>query len=360
MIKGPVTAIFRAEASAEFGLGHMMRCLALAEELSPDSPSVFVLTNHAAREKATAPLAEKGWIIHALPSGADGADDAGNTVAIAQEVGAGVVVTDLCHRGNLAAPWHLAEYHRELRKAGAPFILSIEDCRMDSFSSDMAVVPYDCDGCDLDQALSDGCRMLAGLRYYVARREFSAAACQGRDIRTVGRRVMVSIGGGDPTGLTAKVTRALFPLVGDGIEARIFIGNAMSDSLADETAAICGESSRLEARPFTDRLADELMWADLAIIGEGLVRFEAAITGTPSLTISQLDHDSDVLRDFFDKGTTRYIGRGEKVTETEIAQQVTRLLNDAAARRAQSAAGKALLDGGGALRIAEAVLPLLH
>lgn len=345
-------ALFRAEASAGDGLGHMVRCLGMAEGMLLDGPPAFALRTQPGWREATGPLADAGWNVHELDPDLSDEDDAGATAALARQLKSDLVITDLCHQKFLEDPERLARYHTKLRQEGAPFVLSIEDCRMTRFTSNAAIIPYDCPPGQAQRETANGCRLYEGLEYYICRKEFTEAARAPREIHFPARHILVSVGGGDPTGLTIKIAKAIMSLGDQSLEFRIFLGLGADDKVHAATAGHPGA----EVRPYTDDMAGEMLWADLLITGEGLTRFEAALTGTPSLTISQFEHDSDVLKYFYGRGTTRYAGAGDALSVSDLASLIQSLLDDKDARAEQSRTGKEILDGRGMERIAAEIL----
>ena len=94
-----------------------------------------------------------------------------------------------------------------------------------------------------------------------------------------------------------------------------------------------------------------MLWSDLAITGGGLTKYETAVTGTPSVIISQVAHQAELAKEFEREGTALHLGLGSKVGEEDIAQAVERLLRDDALRAEMSKRGKRLVDGKGIERI---------
>lgn len=348
--------VFRADASQILGIGHMMRCLSFAESLPVSVAPFLVMRNSADWGKVTEPLIAKGWGIHPLPADVEDKTDAMETARLTQEIGARLLVTDLCHRETLKDPMRLVRYHRALRAYGAPFVLSIEDSRMIGFTSNVAVIWNSGNKHELTGAALDDCRVMVGLRYFICHPQIAAAGRGKRAIREEASRVLVSIGGSDPKGITAKVARALASLPDITVEAKIVLGTAATSELWQKVEKACDSASGLTSLKFTDSMATLLQWADIAITGEGLVKYEAAITGTPSLMISQFDHDSQPIREFIQLGCARYLGSGDKLSEADIADAVTELLTDSVGRAALSRAGKTAVDGRGMERIFSEVL----
>jgi UDP-2,4-diacetamido-2,4,6-trideoxy-beta-L-altropyranose hydrolase len=341
-----IRVLFRAEASNTLGLGHLMRCLALASSMPASWARCLVMM--ARPSESVLSVIPEDWHVVSLPVDARPKDDARLTAAAATRLNANIVVTDLCHQDMLKEPNALAAYHGQLRANMAARLISIGDCRVPRYASDLAIVPYDCPG---PAGFDEDERILTGLNYYICRPEFAEAAAADREIGGEGCRILVCIGGSDPLGATAMVAKALSGEGFDGVEARLIVGAGASDGLFAEVKEICRGREGLSVRRHAENICADLCWADLAVLGEGLTKFEAALVGTPSLIISQFDHDSEVVRRFYAYGTAKYAGRVDELTAADIAREILTLLDDADARRTQSLAGRKLLDGHGAQRI---------
>src|SRR5207253_8760902 len=102
-------------------------------------------------------------------------------------------------------------------------------------------------------------------------------------------------------------------------------------------------------------LADELRRCDLAVIGEGAVKYEAAATATPAIILARPGQTPPHEVYFAEVGSARFLGRADGLSAAEIGTAVGRLLDDPAERTRVSRAGAALLDGRAGARIAEAL-----
>lgn len=276
---------------------------------------------------------------------------------VIEEVGADFIITDLCHRKTINTPGTLIAYHREVRMRSGRFVLSFEDPRMMGFASDAAVIPYPCEVDVVERSL-DGCRVLSGMSYFVLRPEFCHAPSSPREIRASADRVVVCIGGADPAGLTARLARVL---AGTGLSVRFVLGFGAGRETIAEVEAVCTASPEcLQLIVASNDLAGHLRWADLAVIGEGLIKYEAAATGTPALMMSVFDHDSGPHLNFIDLGSVRYLGGAGDVTDANVIREVHGLLRDGRTRQRLATIGQSLLDGNGVERIIrDSALPLM-
>ena len=355
-IKKPQPIVFRAEVSNDYGLGHMMRCFSFVESLPIAVKPYLIAKDNINLRLFTKILIKNGWTVYSLPENVDDEKDTILTAKYVEKVESKILITDLVHHNNLRYPDNLFHYHKKLRKHGVQFILSIEDYRMLGFSSHAAIIPIPCPQIDLSKLALGDCKIYSGHEYFIFHPQFLSKRKEIGNIRKNASRVLVCIGGTDPTGLTVKVVNALDQLNDVLSEAKIVLGSGLSFHSFDDVKAICKHSSRLKLLGFSNSIAELLYWSDLAIVGEGLTKYEAAFTGTPSIMISQIDHDSLPVRDFINLGCTRYLGIGEKLSKTEIALAVDSILKDYDTRLKLSSVGKNALDGKGMARIYNRIL----
>ena len=91
----------------------------------------------------------------------------------------------------------------------------------------------------------------------------------------------------------------------------------------------------------------------------GFTKYELAATGTPAILVS-IDADHAAFHGPFERlGTARHLGVVERVSPAELARAICALLDDSAARRAMSAAGREVMNGRGAARITDALMALM-
>jgi spore coat polysaccharide biosynthesis protein SpsF len=161
-------------------------------------------------------------------------------------------------------------------------------------------------------------------------------------------RIMVSMGGADPLGLTDLMLEALRRLP-EPAQADIVIGPAFAKREA-LISRIGDMGPNFHAQTGTGNLASLFANSVLALIAFGVTAYELAALGVPALyvPISQ-DHVRSASA-FADAGMGQALPLG--VTADQIAQTVAALLKDEPRRRVMVAAGPQYIDGKGAGRIA--------
>jgi spore coat polysaccharide biosynthesis predicted glycosyltransferase SpsG len=105
-------------------------------------------------------------------------------------------------------------------------------------------------------------------------------------------------------------------------------------------------------------LDERLARATVAVLGAGMMKFEAAHLGVPAALVAVADDQPAVGEPFGRTGAAAYLGDGRTIDPGRVASEVASLLADAPRRGEMSAAGRNAIDGRGAERIAAAVLAL--
>ena len=312
-----MSVAIRADASTAIGWGHAMRCLALAQAL-PERPTFVMDDPPAAFVERAEPDAE----VVALGSGYDVA-------------GAEWVVVDGYHLGS--------DYQRALRESGARVLVIDDHAHLDSYDADIL----------LNQNLgapdyrdrAPGARLLLGPRYALLRREFRDLTPPDRPPEA--RRVLVTLGGSDPDGVTVRVVRAL-ERVERPLEVQVIAGagNPHLEALERAAADLVVDAHDMPSR---------MMWADLAVTAAGSTAWELARVGTPQITIVLADNQRPIARGLADAGLAVSLGWHADLDEETIAAAVTALVDDAGRRAELSRRGRELVDGQGALRVVAAM-----
>lgn len=349
--------VFRADASNAIGLGHLMRCWSFAESLPISIIPHLVIRESADIKQIRDFLVSKRWNICTLPPNMDWDNDARYTALFARTVRASVIVTDLGTQDSLKNPLKLAEYHTALKKYGDAFVLSIEDTRTKVFSSDAAFIYNSIGKKDTKREALNECAILEDIKYFICHPRIAEAGSKKKTIRRKASRIAVSISGSDPLGITPKVAEALAMFPPDFISAKIVAGSAMKETDRDLIKQAVKGKKNIKIVGFTDEFYRLLLWADIAVLGDGLTKFEAAVIGTPMLMITQFCDDTEpVIKDFLALRSACYIGQGTKLSPKEIFLEMQKLLNDYDTRLSLSQTGKKLLDGRGVERIYNEVL----
>lgn len=341
----PLRVLFRADASSTLGLGHLVRCLTLAD--------AFAARGHACTFAAARPepgvaglVARRGFPLRALEVDPGSEDDARATGALLSELDAAIAIVDGYgfHQrllGSLHRTGRCVGYLDDLATAALP-------CR--------CVIAPSLSARPADYEALPGRLVLAGARFELIRPEFMAARAL-RAARAEGelRRVVVVMGGADPTCETPKVLEAL-ALLPEPLEVRVVVGamNPRHEEIAAKARALGGPHA-LEVERDPASLGERFAWGDLVISAAGGTLSEACCVGVPAIAIVVADNQRRVGATFDASGLARVLGWHADVTPASIAAAVRELSRDRAARAAMVARQRAAIDGEGARRVAEAI-----
>jgi len=191
-----------------------------------------------------------------------------------------------------------------------------------------------------------------GPAYAILREQFRGRV---KEVREKPRLVLLSFGGSDPQGLTLKAARALQRLPGE-IDVLAVAGPAFSSRKVFEALVARLPRPVKLINEAGGHISELMLEADVVVGSGGMSVYEIAALGTPGIVLAQNAREERRMREFARHGTVEYLGLGTEVEEEQVASAVESLLAGADRRREMSARGRALVDGLGASRAAEAVL----
>lgn len=343
------SALFRTDGSHRLGLGHVMRSLALAQGLKKMGVEpLFVIRDY---EPSVVELVRRHQCdVKTIPQGSSFAEDASRTLDFASRHHVSLIVTDLSNSDSLA---NLAEYRRYFQtlKAAHTFMIILDELIEADFPRGLQVIPYY--GAEsINTRPRGGTRLLLGPKYFIFRQEFVEAAPVKREIRKNARNILVTMGGSDPLNLTIRVARVLKELKRTSLNLQIVIGIGYSDSVKVELESIlAGYWGDYQLIMGSDSMADLMLWSDLAITAGGLTKYETAVTGTPSVIISQSAYESEMSAKFEKGGSAIHLGLISEIGEADIAEAIKNLLKDDVLRAEMARRGRNMVDGKGIARI---------
>lgn len=332
----------RVDAGAGIGGGHLMRCLALADELARCGCVVDFVTRADERPWGEL-LRAHGHRVTRL-GGAIG--------HWAQDLAATRDALD-----GQTVDWLIVDHYsldRDWEQGMRPHVRRI-------LAFDDLARRHDCDIL-LDQNVLDekdayldwvpaGCRRLLGPRYALLRGEFAAAPA--RPAGDCVRNIVIGFGASDPTGETGKAIEGFLAADLPGAQAHVILGAA--NVYAEELRQRYGSRSRLEFHTQPERMSELLAAADLAVGAGGISTWERARLGVPSIVISVADNQASIAEKLAVRGGHCYLGRSEEVDVQRIATGLAMLARNVFLRRLFSTTSMALCDGQGARRVATAL-----
>ncbi len=158
-------------------------------------------------------------------------------------------------------------------------------------------------------------------------------------------RVLLCFGGSDPGDITARLGVAL------AADARWSLEVAAGP---DYRGAAQARGLAVLREP--PDLVELLAAADVAILGAGTMKFEAAALGTPALLVAVADDQLPVGPPFAATGAAAWAGDGRKVEPALVVELMAALALDPRRRAAMARRGPEVVPGDGARRIVAATM----
>jgi UDP-2,4-diacetamido-2,4,6-trideoxy-beta-L-altropyranose hydrolase len=335
--------LIRADASAEMGAGHLMRCIALAQALRENAWQPRFAIAHdlpAVRQR----LAEENLAASKIAAFPGGSRDAELTLDLAEETGADWTVID---GYQFDAP-----FQRQLKDTGLR-VLCIDDVASCSHYYADAVVNQNIGAANLDyDAREPYTELLLGTSYTLLRTEYLQCGKAARCVPDLARRILITLGGADNSGATEIVLRAVTELEIEGLELVVLISSRHPERRELERLAAAAAH---QARVVVDAtaIAEYMVWADLAVSAGGGTSWELAYLGVPTLMVILADNQEPSVRELARRGAVVNLGTATSLAVEMVKDSVGRICRDGAKRQRLSVTSGALVDGLGSRRIAE-------
>jgi UDP-2,4-diacetamido-2,4,6-trideoxy-beta-L-altropyranose hydrolase len=354
------TLLLRADAAVSMGAGHLMRSLSLAEAWQRERGQV-VLLSHCPFPDLQRRIRQGGmqWIALDHPE----SDPAQLAAAIRSAFG------PLLESNTAARPWVALDGYQfdfpcqqAVRETGCRLLVIDDFAHAGRYDADL-LVDQNLQADRLEYPHVEGTTLLLGSRYVLLRSEFHAWQSWQRSVPPRACRVLVTLGGSDPGNATALVIEALAsPTVAD-LEARVVVGPGNPHLPALRQAAAAA-TNRIELLTAVADMAETMAWADVAVSAAGSTCWELAFMQLPALLLPIAENQRPVARALQAAGVAENIGptrmdlplpEGEGIrgaaTPQDIAAALSRLCDDQPRRANYAAAGRRLIDGGGADRV---------
>lgn len=330
----------RCDAGPEMGVGHVLRQLALAEDVVllgsvEDAPLVDAL------------LAEHGWAM--TPVG----DDPEALLAVVRERGIDVVMLD---------GYHLpAALGCTLRAAGVPVAAMVDGEFGLHQDADLYVDQNF--GAAPDARVPADRQVLAGISYVLLRDVVRSRRRTGRRPARGGRpRVLCVFGGTD----ALRAAPTLVPLLlATGMPVEVVAVAATEDLAAELRALPYGPGQSVEVVAPVSDLPGLAAECDGAVSAAGSSIWEFFCLGLPTALVAVTDNQLVGYDQVLDAGLVAPLGllddlRRDPEAAADATDALRSFLVDSSMRAGLGERGAALVDGDGRVRVADAMLRLVR
>jgi UDP-2,4-diacetamido-2,4,6-trideoxy-beta-L-altropyranose hydrolase len=336
---GSETLVFRCDANASIGIGHVMRCLALAQAWqAAGGRAVFAA---AELPSGLMPrLSSEGLRLVHLTREPGTCGDAEATIQAASQAGAEWAVIDGDGFG--------VDFLRAVQNSGLRVLLIDDFARREFFPANLILNPnLGASERSYRQKCSDA-RLLVGPSYVPLRREFTSWKAE-RVFPEKGTKVLVTLGGSDPENLAPGIAEAISNV--DSLQVTVVAG------VGYEHWNELRQSSTPTVRMLLNHSAmPELMHdADLAIAAAGGTLWELLYTGCVVLSYARNPVQARVVNLVAQEGAAWNMGDTSEFDGSKLAAAVEKLAADRMLRQRMANAGRVLIDGRGPERVVAAI-----
>jgi UDP-2,4-diacetamido-2,4,6-trideoxy-beta-L-altropyranose hydrolase len=336
-VKDKQRIIFRTGGGRQAGYGHIRRCLSLAEAIRRlGAECLFLLDGDSViLEKV---MAEDFQVIRIRAE-----DDLAETIRLIRSCEARAIIVDA---------YNLQQDYLCCLSQTKALVVVIDDMADRELLVDLIING----SVGADQLVYRGLtktRYLLGPQFILLRQEFEQEPM--RDISAEVRRVLITVGGSDPRKVSVRLIQWVSQTL-PGVHLDVAIGPLFEISepiIPNGTGNSCTMTVHCDPKD----MRDLMLSADLAVCGGGQTTYELAATGTPAVAIRLFDNQTRNLAGLSARGILEWVG---DVRDAGLENQVIAALQDLGEnpdkRMKMSRAGRALVDGGGARRVAQEVL----
>lgn len=342
---------FRADASTVIGSGHVARCLTFADHLVDNGIDVVFLTRELPGGAADS-IERRGHTVLRLPYTGLATDYSLENIKPESEESAGVKSSEDAQQiAEALAQWgkpdllvldHYSfkqDWEEEVEIYSGP-ILTVSDSPNRQFASKFVFNHNPgVDPSEYQPLMRKGAKGLFGPEYAWIGPKFLPSL--------PGDRLLVFMGGADPTQATEKVLSACLE---SGVAAGIDVIVGSQNQRIESIRSWCAEHlSKATILTYAD-LSTVMKSTRLAIGAGGVSSLERAAMGVPTICLTIAENQIKIAQALHQAGAHHYLGPADQVTKESIAETIKVLWQDTAALERQRATGPNIIDTQGPQR----------
>lgn len=332
----------RLDAGKSIGIGHLMRCMALAEGLQreEDVSVFFICRNRISIEEPYQvvyldipyPMAEGGYAVPSIR------DEIEELAKVLSEYRIDCLIVD--HYG-------ADDNYFQCIRGAVPCLVCIDDSVNRYIPADI-MINGNIYGTEAEYG-SVPVQLLGG-KYTLLRREFTGLS--GRRLRQQIEDVYITSGGSDPLRFCERIAAALREKF-DNIRIHVIAGAGFErdyvQDLKDTGVTVHTDANMLQC----------MQDADLFISGAGSTLYELAVTGTPSISYILADNQIRIAERMW-KENCSAAGGGWEEFNSERLSAIFHNISDYETRRRMSERAQKTIHSDGALYAAAQIVSFLN
>ena len=337
--------VIRADASAEIGAGHVMRCVALAQACQDSGADVVFALAEGVRQFSER-LRSENLTVAEIKAAPGSSDDALKTIGLCREHGCSWLILDGFQFSS--------GYRESVRNAATHLLLFDDHGEFAPYRCDLVLNanPYASEA--MYPTPEPGLRFLLGPDYALLRREFLDQSLAPPETAKIARNILVTFGGSDPNNVTLLVIQALQDLGDLALRATVIVGASNPHRAVLRAAVEQFPNSRLLFD--VGNMAGLMSSSELAISAGGGTCYELAFLHVPMLLVTMAQNHERTVEAWAGRTAAVNAGWFHLLVRQSLAFQLRKIICNPALRRELATNAAALVDGQGAKRTASAML----
>lgn len=344
--KKQVNILFRCDGSHEIGMGHVVRCLALADELQENHRCNI----HFAMRKSELGINKVKESYPVLESNEKAFDYANWLKDCVKNTNAHILILDV--RDGLTR-----QDLKQIKKKTGIKVVDIDDPEDKRLEADLAFYPPVPQVKRIDWTGFTG-ELHVGWEWVILRKQFSTTPCPLPHAHcTKIPRILVTMGGSDPQGMTLKVVKALETLDED-FEAVVILGAGFQDK--KELGNLLSDCKhRFDVRENVQNMAELMAQSDLAVASFGVTAYELAAMGVPAIYLCLTEDHAESASAFVEAGMAISLGVFAHLSAEMITGRISAILSDKSLLSKLTDNARKYIDGQGVARISRLMVERL-
>ncbi|NMM61473.1 UDP-2,4-diacetamido-2,4,6-trideoxy-beta-L-altropyranose hydrolase [Clostridium sp. P21] len=334
----------RADGGSKIGMGHIMRTLVLAKELS-ENHQVFYICLSSERTVHNFLNINSLNIIDILNkdkyrNGIEKIINEGFKVKLIREkfiiedlkkIEADLLITD---------SYNVDEGYFNKTKKIFSKTAYIDDLNLYHFNVDF-LINQNVNALDFNYSVNSFTKLLLGPKYIMLREEF--IGCERRNINRKVKDIMITMGGADSNGITKKILTWIYSMP---YKFHVVIGPSFTN--VELLKAFENKNVKLY---FKANMKEIMLKCDLAICACGSTLYELASLGIPALGIILADNQEAVAQKLNSMKIIKNLGWCSNLTKDYLIDMIENLCRDYNLRLYMSQNASSMIDGYGVQRL---------
>jgi len=225
------------------------------------------------------------------------------------------VIMDISHTENIKN--NKINLIQNLYKERNIHIISFDDPRH-KINSDISIIPYDYKKKKLN-ILNKKCKSFIGTNYFFFPKKFDKFLGKKKKIIKKPDKILIAISGTDQNNIGIKITNLISNL---NLQIKLLPGQNKN------LTSLKKNSDKIKIIKFSSSIEKVIKWCDIAIVGEGLIKYEIALFNTPCLIAHHKDISSELIKKFLSLKTAVSLGKYKNNLSNSFKEKIISYINN--------------------------------